>query len=216
MDDATAHETLYAGDPQDRDEACTALYQRHAPWLIAALERKGVQAEFAEHGTCQALYKLFEKLERDGSFDSGNTDRLRRWLYKVGSDAAIDEMRRIWKLRSGTETQHASQYGADDDPPMEEGSTSKTAVLELVEAREVCRQLRDCIKDLKPDEKFILLSDIRVLGALREYGGLEIDLYDQDLASNASAGVALPGSLKAKRARILKKLLAKIGRSKDG
>lgn len=216
MDDAAAHEMLYAGDPQDREAACSALYTRHAPWLIAALEKKGIQAEFAEHGACQALHKLFKKLGQDGSFDSGNIDRLRRWLYKVGSDAAVDEMRRIWKLRSGTETLHASQYGTDFDPPIEDGGTSNAAVLELVEAREVCRELCDCIKELKPDEKFILLSDIRILGALREYGGLETDLYDQDLASTPGAQVALPGSLKAKRARILKKLLAKVRRSKDG
>lgn len=215
MNDVEAHLTLHAGEPGDRETACIDLYQRHAPWLIAALEKRGLHAEFADHGACQALHQLFQLFEVDGEFDSASTDVVRRWLYKVGRDTAIDEMRRIWKLRSGADTFGFSEITDANNPSIEREDATHASGSDVLQAKETCRQLWECIQELRADEKFILLQDMQVLAALREYGGIESDLYDEDLASSPGADVALSGALRVKRSRILKKLQAKIGRSKD-
>lgn len=216
MDDVEVHETLYAGDPADRERACTAISNRYAPWLVAALEKKGLPYEFADHGACQAIYRLIEHLSTNGSFKSADSGVVRRWLYKVGRDAGIDEMRKIWRLRSGADTFNLSEFGGEEDANLDHEDTSGGSAIDVAAARELCLELWQCIQELKPDEKFVLLRDMRVLTALREYGGWETDLYNEDLAADAGAGVALPSSLETKRLRVLKKLLAKIGRSTNG
>jgi hypothetical protein len=183
---------------------------------MSALEKRGLPSEFADHGTGQAIYKLTKHLADNGSFNSADTAFLQRWLYKVGREAAIDEMRKMWRLRSGVDTFNLSELESDEESTSDRQAVSGANSLQVAEARELCQKLWECIKELKPKEKFILLSDMQILAVLREYGGLESDLYDEDLSANAGSGVVLPGSLEDKRSRILKKLLAKLGRSTNG
>jgi len=161
MDDFEAHLVLNAGNPDQREEACTDLFNRHAPWLIAALEARGRFApEFAEEGTSTAMYSLFKELASNSEFPISDPKQLQAWLYKAGCDAAIDAQRRVWKSRSGVNTFSISQFADEEEATTDPPDRSVSSPVDLAAARELCQDVADALSTFTPSERSLFLRDM--------------------------------------------------------
>lgn len=107
--ESTDQELLAAIRQGDR-EALKELYERHAPWLLLRLRRRGADGELAE----EVLQDTFLAVWRKPHSYAG-TGSVGAWIWGIGIRRLIDRLRRSRSLRSLPRGRDEMVVSAEDE-----------------------------------------------------------------------------------------------------
>ena len=124
------------------------LVRRHQSAIFNFLLRMLHDAEEAMDLTQEVFLKVFCSLERfDPRF------RFTTWMYRIASNAAIDQMRR---RRAGTLVSLDAPLG-DDPGSFREVAGQEPSPEQFLEARETRGHLEEALRELPPEYRQVLL-----------------------------------------------------------
>lgn len=121
-----------------RSDAMSQLYDFYADPIYKFIFYKTMHRETAEDLTSQVFFKVLEKL---ATFDSAKSS-FRTWLYTVARNTVIDHYR--------TQKQNKNIEDVWD-------LSSKEEVDEIVENRMQLEKVQEALKDLKPEQREVIL-----------------------------------------------------------
>lgn len=178
-------DALIARARQGDRAAFGELVRRHQAGVIGVVYRLCGDARLAEEAAQEAFLRAWQHL---GSFKPGNS--FRAWVYRIASNAALDELRRerpAVELDGVEGDAQAALPAAPDDPSA------------TVEARDRAAQVRRAVMALPVHFRSVLV--------LREYGGLSYAeiaaALDLPLGTVMSRLNAARGQLRASLASLL-------------
>lgn len=137
LDDLQLVQAAQAG----RSEAMAELYDSYAAAIYKFIFYKTMHKETAEDLTSKVFFKVLEKIS---SFNSEKSS-FRTWLYTVARNTVIDHYRTQKKNKNIEDVWDLS---------------SKEEVDEIVENRLQLEKVQEALKDLKPEQREIVLLRI--------------------------------------------------------
>ena len=103
-------EDLLARIRENDREALKELYERHAPWLLLRLRRRGADGELAE----EVLQDTFLAIWRKPHSYAG-TGAVGAWIWGIGIRRLIDRLRRTRSLRALPRGRDETVVSAEDE-----------------------------------------------------------------------------------------------------